>query len=119
MTGGCVTVRDTHRKSGALASFMIVWPLLRTFRFILSATPFCSGVCGTVSSVAIPLEAQTINKEVIEVCSQNEFNQIIHFFFLKEIIKPQYQFVILGLDLIGGNLLRTLWKNEAFISNIN
>ena len=49
---------------------------------------------------AITLKAQTINKEVIKVCSKNEFNQIIHFFFLKEIIKLQYQFVILGLDLI-------------------
>ena len=64
---------------------------------------------------AIMLEVQTINKEVIKVCSKNEFNQIIHFFFLKEIIKLQYQFVILGLDLIQGILLRTLWKNEAFI----
>jgi superfamily II DNA helicase RecQ len=31
----------------------------------------------------------------------------------------KYRFVVLGPDLLQGNLLRTLWMKESFVSNVN
>ncbi|KAF8335734.1 P-loop containing nucleoside triphosphate hydrolase protein, partial [Cantharellus anzutake] len=48
---------------------------------------------------AIALEARTINKDAIA--------------------SMRYQFVVLGPDLLRGNLLRPLWMKDSFVSNIN
>src|SRR5260370_33318755 len=49
---------SAHRKSGVPGSFINMCPLSRIWQFDLLATPFCSGVCGMVSSMAIPFSAQ-------------------------------------------------------------
>src|SRR5258708_38999933 len=49
---------SAQRESGALVSFMMACPLSKIFRVVLSATPFCLGVCGTVNSSLIPFSAQ-------------------------------------------------------------
>src|SRR5258705_438395 len=60
-----VTKALAQRKSGALVSFMMALPLSRIFRLVLSVTPFCLGVCGTVNSSLIPLSAQYFSREAL------------------------------------------------------
>src|SRR5258708_24698150 len=60
-----VTKALAQRKSGAPVSFMMVCPLSKIFRLVLSVTPFCLGVCGTVNSSLIPLSAQYFSREAL------------------------------------------------------
>src|SRR5258708_15822615 len=45
---------SAQRKSSAPVSFMMALPLSKIFQLVLSATPFCLGVCGMVNSSLIP-----------------------------------------------------------------
>ncbi len=62
-----VAKASAQRKSGALVSFMMALPLSlsRIFWLVLSATPFCLGVCGTVNSSLIPLSAQYFSRRAL------------------------------------------------------
>ena len=67
---------------------------------------------------ATSLEAETISKDVINVhlYSSTLTNRLIP---IQDITKSKYQYIILGPDLLLGNLLKSLWKNSKFVACIN
>jgi len=67
---------------------------------------------------ATSLEAKTISKDVINVHlnSSTLTNRLIP---IQDITKSKYQYIILGPDLLLGNLLKSLWRNSKFVACIN